>query len=259
MIGVVEIYTDALYNNFKPLHANWEPGRPIQLGDFGVMRGRTFVHVGNIKDVGVKFSEIEDETTDDKQFTSTSDINVTFHAKGTTTAGVVNAKAGLEVAFGSKDAVFFNAADCKYNMIANKAAVGKSVLALYEKEEWQREWVVVTDLVKAGATTVAISGGASASIVFEATGDADRIDLADASVGIAVKSSRNVGYKVVAGKGLYPLIGLCKIQSAFPFWPQKFRPVSAAIGDFGVRAALEDSTRVRTEDSPSALYFGQLN
>ena len=259
MIGAVEIYTDAVYNNFKPLHANWEPGRPVQLGDYGVMKGRTFVHLGNIKDLGVNFSERADETSDDKQFTSTSDVNVTFHAKGTTTAGVVNAKAGLEVAFGSKDAVFFNAADCTYNMIADKAAVGKRILALNDKEEWQREWVVVTDLVKAGATTVAISGGASASILFEAKGDVDRIDLADASIGLSVKSSKNVGYRVVAANGLYPLIGLCKIQSAFLFWPREFRPLSASIGDFHIRGAREDSPRIKTEDTAASLYFGQLN
>jgi hypothetical protein len=124
-----------------------------------------------------------------------------LHAKGAAPVrGVVNVKAALEVNFSSQDAVFFNAAECDYTMIANKVALGKAVMAKYEQGEWQREWVVVTDLVKAGATTVAVSGAHTASIVFEATGDVERINLADASVGLTARVRVTLGIRLLPQK-----------------------------------------------------------
>jgi len=260
MSSIVEIYTNAVYDNLNPLYANWEPGRPIQLGDFGVMRSRTFICLGNISDFGMTFSKRTDPATSNKFFASQDTAEVKFHAKGAApVSGVVNVKATLEVNFSSQDAVFFNAADCEYTMIANKVALGKAVMAKYEQDEWQREWIVVTDLVKAGATTVVVSGARTASIVLEATGDVERINLADASVGLTIKSASNVGYQVVAAKELIPLFGLCKIQSTFLWWNDNFRPLfSLALSDIRLLEALENSPRVQTEESKEALHFGQL-
>lgn len=256
MNSIVKIYTDAVYENLKPLYANWEPSKPIQLGDFGILNDRTFIFLGNIGDVGLTFTERADTNKDQKFFASQDSVEVKFNAKGSIPlSGVVNAKASLEVNFSNQQAVFFNAADCAYSMIANKVVLGKAVMAKYENGEWQREWVLVTDVIKAGATTLAISGGHSASIVFEATGDVERINLADASLGLAVKSASNVGYQVVAEKGLIPLLGLCKIQSSFLWFNDKFKPLTKSSM---VLYNLENSSQVQTEGSNEELYFGQL-
>lgn len=259
MSGVVRIYTDAVYENLKPLYANWEPGKPLQLGDFGTMRDNTFITLGNIADLGLKFSERVDTTKDHKYFASEDSTEVKFHAKGSIpVSGVVNATASLEVNFASKNAVFFNAADCEYFMVANKVELGKAVMALYERKSWKREWAVVTDLIQAGASTIAISGSNSSSIVFEATGNVERINLADASLGITVKSSSNIGYQVVAEKGLIPLLGLCKIQSRFLWWNDDFKPLTRELKDRRLLEVLENTDRVQTDESDEALYFGQI-
>lgn len=258
MSSIAEIYTDVVYDNLKPLYANWEPGRPLELGDLGVMRDRTFSYLGNIRDLGITISERTDPASDHKFFASEGTTEVKLHSKGSVSiGGVANAKPMLEVNFSSKEAVFFNAADCSYTMIADKVGLGRAVMAKYKKD-WQREWVVVTDLVKAGATTVTVSGGKTASIVFEATGDVERINLADASIGLDIKSASNVGYQVVAEKSLVPLFGLCKIQSAFLWWNDKFKPLSRALADIRLLDALESSLQVKTEESDDALFFGQL-
>jgi hypothetical protein len=258
MSSIAEIYTETVYDNLKPLYANWEPGRPIELGDFGVMRDRTFIYLGNIRDLGIKISERSDPASDNKFFASEGTTEVKFHAKGSVpVGGVVNVKAALEVSFSSKEAVFFNAAGCNYTMITDKVSLGRAVMDRYKENKWEREWAVVTDLVKAGATTVAVSGGSTASIVFEATGDVERINLADASVGLTIKTANNIGYQVVAENGLSPLFGLCQIQSAFLWWDKKFKPLSFAFADHRLIDALEVSPRVKTEESDDALFFGQ--
>ena len=104
-----------------------------------------------------------------------------------------------------------------------------------------------------------ISGGESASFVLEATGNVERINLADASMQFGLKRSTNVGYSVVAENGLIPLLGLCKIQGRFLCFFEDFRPLEKSLlFESEVRDALEDSPRVQTEESGEALDFAQL-
>ena len=259
MSGIAKIYTDVVHQNLNPLYANWEPGRPVELGDLGLLRDHTFVYLGNIRDHGIKISERADPASDQKFFASEGAAEVQFHAKGSVPLnGIVTAKAALEVNFSGKEAVFFNAAGCNYTMIADKVRLGREVMDRYKAKQWQREWAVVTDLVKAGNTTLAVSGGNAASIVFEATGDVERINLADASAGLTIRTAKNIGYQVVAENGLIPLFGLCKIQGLFLWWDPNFKPLSRALADTRLVDALEVSPHVKTEESDDALFFGQL-
>lgn len=260
MSNIAEIYTEAVYDNLKPLYANWEPGSPVQLGDYGMVRDRTFIQVGNIEaDLQIKFSPRKSPVKDNKVFSSKGSADIKFIGKGTVPInGVVNAKAMLQIDFSSEKAAFFNAADCEYTMIADKAILGKEIMKRFNSGDWDREWAIITDIVKAGATTVAVSGGSSSSIAFQASGDVPNINLADASIGLTVASSKNIGYQIVAQQGLIPLIGLCKIQSSFLWWGDNFKPLSLAMRDPRIRETLEDSKRVRTEESPEHLQFAQL-
>lgn len=259
MSSIAEIYTEAVYDNLKPLYGNWEPGRPVKLGDFGLLRGRIFIYLGNIEERGISFQTRTDPAKDQKYFSSAGDTQINFYAKGSvTSSGVVNEKARVEIRFSSRKAVFFNAAGCSYTMIADKVALGRRVMDLFRRGEWQREWAIVTDLVEAESTTLAVSGADQAAIAFEATSDVPYIDLADAAIGLEVKMASNIGYQVVAEKGLVPLFGLCKIQNAFLWWGDEFKPLSRQMTDLNVRSALEDSPLVRTEESDEALFFAQL-
>lgn len=267
---ISEIYTKSIYDNLKPLYANWDPRKPVQLGDFGVMRDCTFIYLGNISQFSkdfpqLKFTERSSPTTDHKSFSSKGTTEVKFNAKGSVSVGgVVNVKPTLEVNFSSEESTFFNAAECQYSMIADKVSLSNTIMDMYhkrdgEKRKWEREWAVVTDLVKAGSTTIAISGGSSASIVFETTGDVESINLADASIGLSIKHSTNIGYQVVAEQGLVPLIGLCKIQSLFLWEGAEFSPLVRFYGSSErIIDALENSSLIQTEESEHAVFFGQL-
>ncbi len=118
----------------------------------------------------------------------------------------------------------------------------------------------MTDLVTASATTLAVSGGGMASIVFEAQGQAQvgPIDLADATLGLTIKSANNVGYQVASNAKQIILLGLCKIQSRFLWWDDVFQPLSRGLSHISLYTAIEDSEKVNTEESKEALYFGQM-
>ena len=65
-------------------------------------------------------------------------------------------------------------------------ALGTQIMSAYRRGKWQREWAVITDLVRARKTTVAISGSAAGGIVLEADGSVAQIDLAKAAIGLSL-------------------------------------------------------------------------
>jgi len=256
---ISQIYSDEIRRHLRPLFANWQPSQPIALGDFGKLEGNIFIRLGNVKKFGIGFTDRTDNRKDQQSFASEGSTEVKFNgAVAGPAGGTVTVKASLEVNFASKDSVFFNAAECRYSMIDDKIALGAAVMELYRAKKWDRAWAVVTDIIAAGATTLAVSGSSSSSIVFEATGNVPNIDLADASVGLAIKSSRNVGYQVVAQQGLTPLIALSKIKPQFIVWGGDFQPLSMKMLNPLSVGVLEESPHVETESSEEELFFGQI-
>lgn len=268
--GISQIYTTTVYNNLRPLHANWEPGKPVELGDYGFMQGRTFIREGNIRLLGINFNKITDSTKDRKYFSSAEFTDVKFNAKGSIRAnGVAYANATLEISFSGKGAVFFNAADCTYSMIESKTALGSEIMQRYENNKWNEEWAIVTDIVNAGSTIVAVSGGDSSSLVLEASGDAKRINLANASIGLNIVSEKNVGFQLVTHEGIIPLIGLSQLQRSFwSFWSypwdkkRNFQPILSETKSSAEHLAQlvfhPVSRESQEEHLESQLFFRQL-
>jgi hypothetical protein len=117
------------------------PGAPIELGDYGIMDGNIFIHMGKLKNdfeafAGDVIQLSTDPTKDLMEFKSESGVDVNFMAKGSVNAaGTTLAKAALEIKFSEKDAVFFNAADCTTTRIANKAKVGDILMQMLEDKK----------------------------------------------------------------------------------------------------------------------------
>lgn len=116
----------------------------------------------------------------------------------------------------------------------------------------------MTDLVGAASTTVIITTGESGDIMFEATGDVDKIDLADASIGFKMRTRKKVGYHVVADSDRNPLLGLSKIQPRFLWFGRDFKPILSARNALELTAELETASRVWTRKSSEDFYFGQV-
>jgi hypothetical protein len=260
MSALASIYTDAVYSNLRPLRANWEPTQPIELGVYGVLNDNSFQRIGNVRDKGIDIGKvIRDDVGDQKIFASGRDTSVTLHAKGASVNNpAVTINASVEISFSTQDSAFFNAAGCSYHVIADKAALRAKIMAEYAAGKWQREWAVVTDLVRARNTTVVISGSSAGSIVLEAAGDVAQINLANAQIGLTLRTARNVGYQVIAEKDLAPLIGLSQIQSAFLWWGDNFKPLTSEmmLNPSRIRTLL-DSPDIKTEPAED-LDFRQL-
>jgi hypothetical protein len=169
MSEIVDIYTDQIHNNLRPLFANWDISAPRKLGDYGLLNGNVFIAMGNITtDFKINVVSVKEPRQDTRSFSTKGSTDVKLTAQGQTATGgaVINAK--LEIDFSDSDAMFFNAAGCEYSMVQSKTALGVEIMKLFNADRWTKSWVVVTDLVDSGAVTAAISSAKSASVTFEA-------------------------------------------------------------------------------------------
>jgi hypothetical protein len=213
MSGISEIYARQVHEHLKPLYANWMPGAPIKLGDYGKMVNGVFDCSGNIAQLGFLFTTREDDSIDSMDFSTSDSVDIAFYAKGKLNLnGVVNARPAVEINFKRGESVFFNAAGCRHLMIEDKAALGAELIKKRVKIGWDQDWVIVTSIVQSGATTVLISGSKNSKIVLEASADIPEINFAEASIGFNTLFSSDFSCKIVAEPGIVPLIGLSQLK-----------------------------------------------
>lgn len=255
---LAKVYANAVKKNQKILYGVWEPGFPVQLGDYGVMKGNIFTQLGNISEFeelkNFKLKIRKDETKDEKFFTSQKGVQFTLTPKGEVPIEGVELKASIEVKFSKKNCVFFNAAECTFESIENKYQLGQELLKL-GNGRWKKKFVVVTDRVIAKRALVLISTSSDFSIKLDAKADIDEIDLASASLGFTLNNQKSSGYKVITEEGIIPLIGLSKIKSPFLFFGNKFK-ASHKEHTAEMTSAIIDNELEETDNKE--LQFSQL-
>lgn len=229
--SIAKIYANTVKKNQKILYGVWEPGFPVQLGDFGVMKGNIFTQLGNISE----FEELKnfdliirkDDTKDEKFFTSKKGVEFMLTPKGNGVVNGAQVNASIDVKFSKENAVFFNAAECVFELIENKYQLGQELLKIHKKDKhkWRKEFVVVTDRVLTKRALILISTSSDFSIKLEADANVPVIDLAKVSLGLKVSKQKSTGYKVITEEGIIPLIGLSKIKRPFLFFEKEFKPM----------------------------------
>jgi hypothetical protein len=209
--GLGEVYSKAIEKNF-PQRAVWRPGRTMKLGDYGVLikRGlfrRYFSRRGNIeKDLGIKFrTEKDDSPTKFQKFCSRSGLKFMPKSKGKLGLGGVKfAGVGVSLSFAHTETVFIDAHDCYYDEIADIDALERKIIKAYDKGrgKWKKEYLLVTHIERAEGATILITIGDKAEIDIEAKAAGPIKFISDPSLGLEVKYSSNLGYEMVAKKGL---------------------------------------------------------
>ena len=260
--SIAKVYTNAVKKHQKVFYGVWEPGYPIHLGDYGVMTGNIFTLLGNISefkelnDFKLKFRK--DDTKDEKFFISQKGVQFELKPQASGKIEGVKANASIQIKFSKENCVFFNGAECVFEMIENKYELGQKLLEIYKnsKNKWRREFVVVTDRVITKRALILVSTSSDFSITLEADANIPVIDLAKASLGLKVSKQNSSGYKVITEEGIIPLIGLSKIKSSFLFFDDDFKPMTKSYTSEMTEAIMNHES-IRTENSIEELQFSQ--
>lgn len=216
MPSIGSLYAKVMHQHFTPMYANWQPGTPIRLGDFGTISDNIFRREGNVADApfNLTFGRREDPSADHYDFTSSSKTEFIFTAAGSGSGGSVGSvKASVEIKFGSENSVFFNAAGCRLISVEDIRGLGQALLPHLKTGAWKESYVLVTALLESQSTTVVVSSASDASILLEAKADGIKdVDLADAAIKLGLKRQKNVGFKAVTAEGMSPLLGLMQLK-----------------------------------------------
>ncbi len=214
-----KMYTDELKKQFGYL-ATWLPGTPIALGDIGKMEHNVFNKISNLSDLGISFEVQADDTPSDIEHNSQGSVSVSFKAAGRAAlpgSSLGELDAGISVSFSKEHAILFKANGTTSPSIKNQIGLGQEILKRYKAGDWDKNWVVVTEVVNADSATILISGSADSKIELKAKGGIElaKIDIADADLGLETTVSKDLSTKILAEKALNPLFKVSKVQKKF--------------------------------------------
>jgi hypothetical protein len=208
-MGLADTYCENIHKNIEPYYATWLPTVPVHLGDYGKMDGKIFIRQGNIKtDFGVDFTVEADTDSGDFEYKSsgTNAVNVNAGAEDVV-------KALLKISFTNAGEIFFVAANCLADLMNNIPSVLEQLSPKFKTKK-MKGYMVVTQVVKAGTSSIAVSSDKGGELDIEASTPAlPAIDLKNPQAQVSVKSEQNISFKVVAKGGLSPLFDLEEVKT----------------------------------------------
>lgn len=223
MTSVHQLYTRDVYENLK-YRPTWLPGTPIHLGTVGVIEDGQFRAITDLKRLGISFEEIIDSDHDTIDFTSKGGVSIAFKAAGEVNPrfqAVAEANAGVLVEFSRVGAVLLQMRDVSLNRIADQSQLRRDMLQAIavgdQSKQWRKEWVVITEVARAGIATIVISNSGRSRLELRASGSAASTSLADVSANFSVATESELSFRVIASEGLTPLYRGLRVKRPF-FW-----------------------------------------
>jgi hypothetical protein len=207
--------------------ATWLPTVRLAPGDVCDMRGHELRVVSRLDEFDVAFALEDRPVQSDFEYASAGAVSVQFKVGGEPPpigSALKVEEAGISMAFARSEAVVLRMADCSGKRIQSLHQVGAQVLELHEKGRWPEGYVVVTEIVESGASTIIISNGSDAGMDLVAKGSVGQgpLTLVSLDANLQVKRESKIGAKFISMPGLTPLVRVSGIQRRF-LRPDRFR------------------------------------
>src|SRR5215813_392634 len=188
------IYTKEIYKRFRYL-ANWLPNSPLEVGDIGVLRQDHFEYVTTLSSLGIVYELRFSEQSIDLTYTSDGCVEINFDVQGESDSSlqVVNGVTALvRVSFSKENSTLFAARGCRSVQVTDINELGSKIIEVQEREEWMRNWCVVTETLIAESATVILSKSRTAELEMASEGQIGQqlIHLADTSAGLKLRSAK---------------------------------------------------------------------
>jgi hypothetical protein len=221
--SVYKLYAKDVFENLK-YRPTWLPGSPIELGAVGVIEEGIFRPITELKNLDIPFAVKADSDQDAIDFASKNGVSVSFKAAGEANGkfqAVAKADAGVLIEFSREGAVVLQLRNVSLNRVADQSALSRELLRSMAvgdvSKQWQRDWVVITEVARAGRATIVISSSGHSKLELKASGSAAPVSLVDASAALSVAAESEISTKVIAEAGLTPLYRGLRVRPAF-FW-----------------------------------------
>ncbi len=191
----------------------WLPGTPLELGDVGEMNEGVFERKTNLKNLDIKFKIIKDKTKNDIKYQSEDTVEEYLDGKIEMSSNpIVKSKAKLRFEFNREGGIIFNAIGVKNDKIDDIYKLQQDVLKL---KQWNKKWVIITEVVKAESAVVLISNSSisESSLGFGVETDIlKNLNIANPELELYSISSKNMAVNLIAKEPLTILYKASKLK-----------------------------------------------
>ncbi len=224
-------YVDEISENLN-YNATWLPTTVLAVGDVCRLTDGELRRTGSLTDFGIQFAAGRSDVESDMLYASAGATSIRIKAAGDPPplgSALTIEEAGVSINFSRSNAVMLQLNDCTSHTITDLHAVGKQVLKQWYDDKWPADYVVIAEVVTAGASTIAISNEAGASLDCTVKGGAAAgpVTLAKVNAALEIKHQDKVGMRIVSAKGLTPLVKTSGIRKRL-IWPDEFRMTGTA-------------------------------
>lgn len=212
----MKTYLNHMHKKFG-YRAAWEPSRPMQVGKYGKIHRGVFTEYGSLEDLDLRPDISENRTGNNLEYVSEGSTKISTKAGGSAGEAfdaLTDAEAGIAVDFSSENSIVFKANGITHHLLDNKAEVEHRLMELHDQGKWNKDYVIVSEVLAADAATILIANSNDAKIELKAKGNvnAGKMDIADADLGLEVVRNKGIGVKLIAESGITPLYKLVKLR-----------------------------------------------
>lgn len=190
--------------------AAWLPTTALKPGDVGRLVNYEYQPIASLADFGIAVAQADSRGQASLSYSSANSVRLDIKLAGSIPppgSTLTQAEAGAQLSFGSANATFFQAEGCRTHALSNIRNLELALATLAQNGTWERDFVVITEVIRASSATIVISSSAQAMIELRAsaTFGTGTASLADASAGLKVGRSRDIGTQIIAECELTPL------------------------------------------------------
>ena len=201
-------YTKALKDHLN-YSATWLPNVKLSLGDVGILSNYEFIYQTNLKNLGITFESAPAGPPANYSYISSNDVTRSLKLSGKAPipgSMLTEADAGISFSFHKKDAVVFLATKCAVQLIADQDQLKRDIFNSYEDKAWDRNYVVISELVNAESTSIVISEGENAQYDLQAkAGLVPAFEAINVKGSFSVVNESQIGFNCIAESGMTPL------------------------------------------------------
>ena len=221
MANAAQFYLKEIREKSVGYRPNWEPNKPLRIGDIGILEDNVFTVMGSLEKMGIPMEvRIDDKAGEVWDLSSENGVEVKTKAKGqanSATPALKEMDAGFHIEFKKENSILFRINGYKSHLIENLMNISKEIKKQYENGDWDEEWVVINELIEADNATIMMSSEGGVSVGLKAKADIGlaQLDVADANLELGVDSRGKLALSIVGKEGITPLYRAVGIKKSF--------------------------------------------
>lgn len=220
MANPTKFYLSHMHEQTK-YRATWDPTKHLKIGDIGKLNQGVLSIYSSLEKEGIPIEVSIGNSGANMDYTSHKQVAINMKISGSAPlagSALTLSDAGFSFEFKGDQGVVFQTGNHRAFQLTNLAVIEDDVLERYRRGNWDKDWVIVTELIEADAATIIISNSSNGSLELKAGINSNlqkALSLTDVQMGLSVVREKGSTLKYIAQSQLTPLYRVMGLRSAF--------------------------------------------